>query len=69
MSANRVLAIIVAALVAWGAILALGDYLNYDSSGRWGLWRVLVILGCVGGFLGFWMLMLRSRARRRGRRH
>jgi CHASE2 domain-containing sensor protein len=47
------------ALVAWGVVQAIGSWLfNHDPR------RPLLVLACVGGFLGFWLLMLSSRRRR-----
>lgn len=50
---------IVVAIVIWGVVLALGAWtLN------WNPLRPLVVLACVGAFLGFWMTMLAVRQRR-----
>lgn len=46
-------------VLAWGCVQALGAWtLNHD-------WRrPLVVMACVAGFLGFWLLLLRARGRR-----
>jgi hypothetical protein len=47
------------ALVAWGVVQALGSWLsNHDPR------RPLLVLACVGGFLGFWLTVLAARRRR-----
>jgi len=47
---------IVFGIVAWGVVLAIGDYwVNHDSR------RPLVILASVILFVGFWLAMLRTR--------
>jgi predicted permease len=57
---TRLIALLIAAVLVWGAIHALGAYLfNHD------LRRAAVVLACVFGFLGFWGLLL---WRRRGAR-
>jgi hypothetical protein len=50
---------IMLALVGWGVIQALGAWMfNYDPR------RGLLVLVCVGGFLGFWLAALSVRRRR-----
>jgi Flp pilus assembly protein TadB len=50
---------IVVAIMIWGVVLAAGAWtLN------WNPLRPLVVLACVGAFLGFWMTMLAVRQRR-----
>jgi hypothetical protein len=47
---------IVLGIVAWGIVLAVGDYwANHDPR------RPLIIMACVVLFVGFWMAMLRTR--------
>ena len=47
---------IVLGIVGWGVVLAIGDYLaNHDPR------RPLIILACVILFVGFWLVMLRTR--------
>ncbi|HJT32106.1 MAG TPA: hypothetical protein VJ783_08685 [Pirellulales bacterium] len=59
MSQNRLILIIMAAVVAWGGFLALGNYLAGHN------WRgPAMVMGCVVAFLVFWGLMLASRRRR-----
>lgn len=48
-----------AAVVAWGGFLAIGNYLAGHN------WRgPAMVMGCVFAFLIFWGLMLASRRRR-----
>lgn len=57
--ASRVLWVIMAGVLAWGAFHALGAYLyNHDPR------RPLVVLGCVVAFLGWWQWLLSRRAAR-----
>ena len=46
-------------LVLWAAYVAVGAYLyNFNP------WRAVIVLGCMGVFLGFWLLMLWGQSRR-----
>jgi CHASE2 domain-containing sensor protein len=57
--AERLIRGIMLAILAWGAIHAIGAWtLNHDAR------RPLVVLVCVFGFLGFWLVMLAVRRRR-----
>ena len=57
--AEKILRGIMLALVAWGVVQALGSWLsNHDPR------RPLLVLACVGGFLGFWLAVLAARLRR-----
>lgn len=47
---------IMVALIIWGALLALGAYL-YNHN----IWRLIIVMGSVGGFLAFWALLLWSK--------
>ncbi len=58
MPPRTIIAIIMGALVLWGIYVAIG-VLWYDLNP---LGAVLVLV-CVGMFLGFWLLLLRSRNR------
>ncbi len=61
--AERLLRWIMVAIVAWGVFHAIGAWmLNHDAR------RPLVVLACVGAFLGFWLLMLSTRSGRVRRR-
>jgi CHASE2 domain-containing sensor protein len=51
-----------AGIVAWGLVHGIGAWqFNHDPR------RLLVVLGCVAGFLGFWLVMLAARRRRLAR--
>ena len=52
---------IVMGLLVWGALLALGAYL---FRGQHDLRKPLIILACVGVFVGFWGLLLFFNRRR-----
>ena len=57
---NRRLVIwIVAGVFVWGAIHAVGAYLNFhDTDNPWRVRRAVMVLLFVEGFLAFWLLML-----------
>lgn len=60
--AEKILAWIMAAIVAWGLFHALGAWmLNHDAR------RPVVVIACVAAFLGFWSAMLAARRRRMNR--
>jgi hypothetical protein len=64
---NRRLVIwIVLGVFVWGAIHAVGAYVNYKFDSPWRVWRAVVVLLCVEAFLAFWLLMLWLRRGRRG---
>jgi nitrate reductase NapE component len=54
---------IVVAIMIWGVVHAVGAW-----SFNWNPLRPLVVLACVGAFLGFWMTMLAVRQRRLNQR-
>ena len=61
--AKRIILLIMAGVAAWGLFHAVGAWrLNNDPR------RMLVVLGCVAAFLGFWGVMLGVRARTTQRR-
>jgi protein-S-isoprenylcysteine O-methyltransferase Ste14 len=56
---QRLIVLIFLGVLAWGVFHAVGAYrLNHNVA------RPLVVLGCTLAFLGFWLIMLRSRSRR-----
>jgi hypothetical protein len=60
---ERIIRWIMMGVVAWGVFHAIGAWrLNHDPR------RMLVVLGCVAAFLGFWAAMLSARTRRLGGR-
>ena len=59
---RRWIVLLVAALAAWGLYHAVGAYL-FNNDIR----RGLVVLACMGVFLGFWLSLLLLRKRRRTR--
>ena len=57
--AERLIAWIMWALVAWGVFHAAGAWtFNHDAR------RPLVVLACTAAFLGFWLALLSARRRR-----
>jgi hypothetical protein len=55
-----VIALLIVAVLAWGVFHAVGAYrFNHDPR------RGLVVLACVGGFLGFWAVLLWNQRRQR----
>ena len=59
----RIIRWVVAGIVVWGVVHAIGAWrLNQNPL------RPVVVLACVGAFLGFWMTMLAARQRRLSRR-
>jgi hypothetical protein len=64
---NRVaLLLIMGSVLAWGTFHAAGAYFNFEPNSN--PWRAVMVLVCVVGFLGFWLLMLSARAARIARR-
>jgi CHASE2 domain-containing sensor protein len=58
--AERIIRWIMIGIVAWGLFHAIGAWrLNHDPR------RMLVVLGCVAAFLGFWLTMLAAWRRAR----
>jgi hypothetical protein len=58
--AERIVRWIMLGILAWGLFHAIGAWrLNHDPR------RMLVVLGCVAAFLGFWLAMLAARRRSR----
>jgi hypothetical protein len=55
-SQRGLLALIMGGLVVWAAYVAVGSYLyNFNP------WRAVIVMGCMGVFLGVWLLLLWSR--------
>lgn len=54
--------LIVASVLVWGLFLGIGAYL-YNHN----IWRLVMVMGCVTGFLGFWGIMLAARRARLNR--
>jgi hypothetical protein len=56
---NRLIFWIVLGVFGWGAIHALGAYLNYRyTDDAWRVARAVMVLLCVEAFLGFWLVLL-----------
>ena len=50
--------LIMGGMIVWGAYIAVGAYLyNKDP------WRGVIVMACVGLFLGFWLLLLWNQSR------
>lgn len=62
MNNKRIIGVIMLAVLAWGVYHAAGAYWMYKLNHN--PWRGVMVLGCVLGFVGFWLLMLNSRKRR-----
>ena len=58
----RIIRWVFLAIIAWGVFHAIGAW-RFNGNPL----RAVVVLGCVAGFLGFWMLMLAARQRRLSR--
>jgi len=57
-SQRTLFAIIMGGLTVWAAYVAVGSYLyNYNP------WRAVIVMGCMGVFLGVWLLLLWSQRR------
>ncbi|MCS5617413.1 MAG: hypothetical protein O3C39_07525 [Planctomycetota bacterium] len=56
---SRIIGWVALAILAWGIFHAIGAWrFNHNPL------RAVVVLVCVGAFLGFWMVMLAARQRR-----
>ncbi len=53
LSPRQILALIMGGLVLWGVYIAIGAYLYNQNP-----WRSVIILACVGSFVGLWLLLL-----------
>ena len=63
--------LIMGSVLAWGIFHAAGAYFNFQDDDLYpnrNPWRAVMVLVCVVGFLGFWLLMLSVRAARIARR-
>jgi RsiW-degrading membrane proteinase PrsW (M82 family) len=56
---NQIIRWVVAGVLAWGVFHAIGAW-RFNNNPL----RAVVVLACVGAFLGFWMVMLAVRQRR-----
>jgi hypothetical protein len=57
---RRLIVVLAAALAAWGLYHAIGAFLfNHDVR------RGLVVFACMAAFLGWWMLLMRYRAKKK----
>ena len=66
MQNRRIVIWIVLGVFAWGAIHAVGAYLNFrETDNPWRVWRAVIVLLSVEGFLAFWLLMLGWRRMKR----
>lgn len=55
---RKLIAAIMLAVVAWGTVQAIGAYrFNHNP------WRAVMVLSCVGAFLGFWGILLARQSR------
>jgi RsiW-degrading membrane proteinase PrsW (M82 family) len=53
MSPRMITALIMGALLLWASYIAAGAYwYNLNP------WRAVIVMACMGGFLGFWLLLL-----------
>jgi drug/metabolite transporter (DMT)-like permease len=54
-SPRLIIGLIMGGLAVWALYIAIGSYLyNFNP------WRAVLVLGCMGVFLGFWLLLLWS---------
>ena len=45
--------LIMGSLAVWALYIAIGSYFY-----RFNIWQAVLVLGCMGAFLGFWLLLL-----------
>ncbi len=57
---NQMVFWIVLGVFLWGTLHAVGAYMF-----NWNIWRAVVVIVCVNGFLAFWLLLLWMNRRRR----
>jgi hypothetical protein len=72
---SRFIPLLMLALLAWGAMLALGTFLyrinqagEAVQAGNLPMYRGLIVLACTLGFLGLWLAALASRRKRETRK-
>ena len=53
LSPRQILALIMGGLVLWGVYIAIGAYLYNQNP-----WRGVIVLVCMGSFVGLWLLLL-----------
>ncbi len=72
---NRLLRYVILAVAVWGGALSIGAFLfGLDPQSKSielspSFARGLIVLGCVAGFLGFWIVLLVARRRRQESEH
>jgi hypothetical protein len=66
----KVLVVLTVALAAWGIYHAIGAYFGGfgEENLRYDFRRSLVVLGCMGAFLGFWWFLVLTRKIRKNQR-
>ena len=57
MTPKGAMMLIAAGVLAWGIFLGIGAYLFNHN-----IMRFVMVMGCVGGFLAFWGVMLYARS-------
>ncbi len=59
-SPRLIIGLIMAALLVWASYLAIGAYYFNRNP-----WRPILVLGCMVVFVGWWLLLLWARSRRK----
>jgi len=60
MSPRKMLALVMGGLLLWGIYVAAGAFWYGRSP-----WEAVIIMVCVGMFLGFWLLLLWSQGKKK----
>ena len=58
LSQRTLIKLIMGGLVVWAVYVAIGAYL-YNLNP----WRAVIVLGCMGAFVGIWLLLLATQKR------